>query len=599
MARRFTPPTHPLGDKLAPKIALLVKHVMNEHLRESGAHRSKLMTQAAIDFFKTITDERDEHMGDLLSMVLDHPDTHPAAEKMLKFIHSGKGELAGLLSSRMLGSVAASGLGSGLANILAPINQDLMLSKPYQIPDPATVAAFYTARLLAYGDAYELGKRSGLDDQYITPLIEASWSYPGLAQLLELLRRKLIEGKDVATALRRQSVPEDYIAGLIDLYQTPLSPEDLALTVLKGISTEGEAVKEAEESGINAERFKRMVLMIGEPPGPEQLGEAYRRKLINRQRFEHGIRQSRIRDEWIDVLLDLRFSPASPSDAIRGVVQNHLEHDKGKQIAEDGGLRPEDFDWLVETAGNPPGVMQMIDLWRRGKMSEGEVKQGIRESRVKNKYIDHVVNLKRVLPAERQIVSMVTHGAITEQEGAKLLHERGYDDVTVRGFIHSATSSQAVREKALGRAEVVELYYDHAISEARAVELLHGLGYTAATAKLVLSLADLRREKALRQAAMGPIRSSYIAQHIDETEAAAELTKLGLPHKQVDFAMALWKHDRESHRKVLTEAQIVAANVKGLFSDATAESRLMALGYTKGDARVLLDLEKTRTTPAP
>lgn len=599
MAKHYGSSDSMIGGKLAPRIALLVKHVMDQHLRESGHHRAKIGAQAGIEFFRTITDERDSHMADFIAKALQGSELTPEVRQLLHFIHKGKGELSALLTHSLVSSAVGTSIGSGLANILAPANQAIMYADPAQVLEPTAMAQLAAARIVSESYAAEISRMSGFPEEATNDLIEAARSYPPLGSLLELLRRGQISGEEVVLALRRAGIPEQYIGPMMTLKDNVLDPEQLALMVLKGIKTPAEGAAEASHSGVDASRFESIILATGEPPGLEQMMEAYRRKLIDGSRFEKAVRQSRVRDEWTDVLLALRFQPASPADAIRGAVQGHLSPEQAKVIAEDGSLRGEDFGWMLETAGNPPGPMTMIELWRRGDATQAQVEQAIREGRTKNKYIPNLINLKRVLPPQRTVVTMLSHGAITEADAARLLHEHGYDDTTVKGYILAATSGQSLREKNLARGEITELYYDHAIDNATALRYLKVLGYTDTTAKIVLAMADLKRERAIQQAAMSPIRSAYIGRHIDAAEARTRLDGVGVPAQQRDFALRLWAVDREAHTKQLTEAQIVKANTQGLIDDAQAEDRLLTLGYNHGDARLLLDMEKGRTTPAP
>ena len=599
MPRRPGAAHQTLGGKLGPRLAVVVNDAITHHLRQSAHHRAKIGAQAGVEFWKTVSAERDAHWGPLLEKLLAH-DGHPEEFKQaMNFIRHGQGEGAAMAA---LSVVQAAGTQSAMAVLnawMAPTIHYLMRAHANFLFDFQTAATLAAHGIISIDQAVSESAGGGYNAEHAEAMIEANAAYPDMTTGLELFRRGKIGRDEFLFWMKRGGIPSDVALQLLELWEIQLTPEELGLMVLKGIKTEGEVEAEAHRSGVTPERLKNLILAMGEPLGLQELQEAYRRGFINEHRLEHGVRQSRVRDEWMDVVLKLRYAPASVADAVRGVVQNHIPMDKGKSIAQQNGLEPGEFEWLYETAGNPPGVMQMIDLWRRGVLNEDQVKQGIRESRVKDKYVDHVVALKRVIPPERQVVSMITHGGLSEAEGAKLLHERGYDQSVVEGFVKSATSSQVVREKSLARAEVQELYYDLAIDEAEALRLLRLLGYTEHNATLVLRIVELKREKTLRQAAMSPIRTQYIDRHIDRTEASVALDQIGIPHQQRDFALALWTHDREAKRKMLTEAQISKANEIGLLSDPDAESRLEALGYTHTDARLLLDLQKHRTTPAP
>ncbi len=599
MARNFTAAGRPLGDRLAPKIALLTRHVLREHLKESAHDRARIGTQAALDFFKTLEHERNVHLADLLELWTGHERTHPAAEKALAFIHRGKGELSELLATHAVGGAVGTSLASGLANILAPVNQAIMLADPAQVLPPETMAVLAAAGIVTQDYAEHIGKMSGIPNEGTRWLIQQARQYPSMGQLLGLYHRQLIDHGQLELALTRAGIPPDWHAAIIASGQELLAPADLALQVLKGIRTEQEAQPEAHAQGLSSERLRLLVEQTGEPIGLEQLQEAYRRGYIDERRLEHGIRQSRVRNEWTDVILKLRFAPASPSDALKAVIQGHLSSEEGKRISAENGLDPRDWEWLRETEGEPPGPMQMITLLRRHKVSQAFVEQAIRESRVKNKYIPHLIELRRAIPSLFQINNMLKAGSISEAEGARLLHESGYQTDVVKGLVHAAVHGAAAKDKALAKAEVEELYYDHAITREQALEHLKLLGLHGHNAELALSIVDLRREKTLRQAAMSPIRTEYVARRIDGEDAKRKLLSLGIPHAQVELSVRLWQVDREAHTKLLSEAQIVKANKEGLLSDDGAETRLMALGYHHDDARLLLNMEKGRRHPAP
>src|SRR5439155_22359841 len=153
------------------------------------------------------------------------------------------------------------------------------------------------------------------------------------------------------------------------------------LGVLKGVISHDAAVHEAAKTGLDAGDMSFIEDIIGEPIGLQELLFAFRRGFINTERLVHGIRQSRIRNEWVDVIEKLRYVPISASEAVTATVQNHLDQNTAKRLVSENGIDPQWFDVMYETEGNPPGPGQMLDLLNRGQMSVADVKQGLRESR--------------------------------------------------------------------------------------------------------------------------------------------------------------------------------------------------------------------------
>lgn len=588
-----------LGGKLGPRLAELVNKGMEDHLRATALHRVRLHAEGLNEFFRGMTREKRQHISPLTGLYLGHDTTPPEVEKLLRFITHGQGEASEILNMLGVGSAVGTSITAGLANYLAPINQRMIASEPYGLLDPATIASAIVRRIDYGEDPYDEANRGGISTERLGGLVKLAEQFPGVAELLEMLRRGLIDAGEMQHALYRNGITGEFIPKLIELRREHLSPADAALASLRTIISEEEGAEIAAVSGIDAHDFSIMVKNTGEPPGLMQLLEAYRRGFIDDTRLRKGISQSRVRNEWADVVEKLRFTPASAADAIAGLVQGHLPEDEAKQIAQWNGLRPEDFSWLHATYGNPASNLQMLQLWNRGVVTEQQVEEAIREGRTKNKYIPAIKELRVRLPEARQVIKMIGTGAVTQQRGAELLHHEGYQPDVVEALIHSATSGQVVKEKELAVTQVAELYHDKAITEDVALQYLAVLGYHPSNAKLTLAIMDLKRERTLQEGAIKAIRPAYVNGHISKEEASIELDKLKVPPEQREYYLELWAIERASIKKRLTEAQVVKANEAGLIPDSDAEKRLEALGYNHEDARILLDLQKHRTTPAP
>jgi hypothetical protein len=572
---------------------------MGEHLYRTAAYRARIHAEGLNEFFRGMSREKRQHTSPLLELYLKSGEIPPELEKALEFIAHGQGELAEVLNSLGIGGAISGSILSGISNYLAPINQRLIATDPNSLLDAATLASLVQRGWIGEEEAHAEAQRGGMNDNRFRLLHRLAENYPSLGETLELWRRGLISEGDAAEYLERNAVSGEQISLLLNLKREHIGVPDAALAVLRGHLTEAEGEAIAAFSGVTPEDFKTIIYNTGEPPGLMQMLEGLRRGFISDSELQKGIRQSRVRDEWIPLVEKLRFSPASPADAVNAVVQGHLPEDTAKQIAEWGGLRPEDFGWLVENAGNPMSNMQAIELWNRGVISQQRVEEAIREGRTKDKYIPNMLNLRVKIPPPFEVVKMVSTGGVSPSRGAELLHHSGYESDVVTGLVHAATSEQATKAKALAQSQVEELYEELAISEAEALQHLRVLGVSEANGRLILKVADLKRERKLNDAAMTPIKTQYTARHIDEVEASTYLDKLGVPSGQRDLYLSLWTIERASKREVLTPAQVVSANRLGLIPDAAAEQRLVDHGYSLEDARILLDSEKGRTVPAP
>lgn len=579
---------HTLGAKLGPRIADLVGRAMTQQLRESAGVRAKIEAQGQHEFWKDIAAERDAHLSPLYDLLTGHPDTHPAAERMLAFMSTHRGELAGMLTERTLGSAAAIGIGSGLGAILAPVNQRILeelQTLPLGVSDAVQLGV---AGIWDEAAARTEAARNGINTQRYEGLRDAAFTWPGLPEVIDLWRRGRITEAQAAEALQRAGLDHDWCMQLLALKRQPILPADAALMVLRGIIDQGEGHVIAGESGYTPADFDRLVLATGEPPGPESLMEALRRGFIDPERFAHGIRQSRIRNEWIGLMEQLRFEPMATADAVEAVVRNYITPAEGESIALQNGLEARDWSTLLLAHGRPPGLGQMQQLLNRGLVSQEQVDQAVRESDIKNKYVPMVRGLRWRIPSERLIVTMVQHNGISTERAHELLQKDGYEPDVAGAIIKTGAAQRTGGHKELALSTVLDLYEAHAIDQAQAEAHLKALGYPAEDVPLLLAHAELKRELRWREAAIGSIRSGFIGHHITETEAAALLSAAGIPSEQVSHLTRLWVIERQAHRKSLTEAQIIHSMRQGHLNAGEAQSRLEGQGYGPNDAAFLI-----------
>lgn len=580
-------PPH-LGAKLGPRLAELMAKGATQHLQSSADVRARVHKAGLDAFWHGVGREYRQAFGAHLAELANHPDTHPSVKPLLSFVARQPGEGAALLGTLWYGTGLGQTFGAILSNLLAPVIHSDLASNPNALL-PADLAAQLNAKgIMNLLDSSSEARGQAVAGWRFERMVDNATTYPDLVTGLELMRRRVADLDQVHLWLKRQGYPDDVIPLLAQLFTVPIAPAELADMTLRGIISQDEGRAAARESGVPPADFDLMALAVGEPPGPEQLSEMLRRAIIDRPAFDRGIRESRVRNEWTEPIYRASFQPMSTADAVSGVVQGHLTDAQGQAIAHLNGLEPEYWAPLVETAGEPIARGEALELLNRGEMTQTEVEQAVRESRVKNKYIPDILKLRRRLPPERSIVSMLAHSAITHEHAAQLLAEQGFDPQDAAALIKAGTAQRTTSTKHLAVGVIVELYAERALTQEQALEHLTALGYTAADARLELTVGELRREHAWRQTAAGRIGTDYVNRLIDKQVAVQFLDRIGLVPTQRDEYLTLWDLERSARVRRLTEAQIIAGAKHGALSGPDAKARLEAMGYDPVDADVLL-----------
>lgn len=576
-----------LGNKFAAKLA---GHVVNATIaakvKSQTVHRGVGAT-ILDDFFRLTGSELANTMGPTFAALATHPATAEQMRPLLHFLSRGSGQMASFIGGSITGSVMSGGIGDLITNLMAPSVHEIIALNPQNILSPTDSAAALARGIDIGQDPTREAAMSGISADRFSALVALNRPRPGPADIIDLLNRGWIDDPAARTLLKQLGYsPEDAGFLLENRLKVP-SPADLADAVVRGVNSYADAVKWAAWSGVDADDFKRMVDITGEPPGITDLLFLHRRGKIDTARLHRGIAQSRVKTEWTDAIEALSSQPMSTADAVEAAVQGHLSLAESKTIAEQNGLQPDHWQVLYDTAGNPPGVQEMVSMWHRGVLTEAQLRQGIAESRLKNKYIDVVIQGSETLPPERSVISLLTQGAITDATASRLLFSHGYAPDIVAALLSEGHKTKTQKQRDLTASQVVALYEDSAISNAQATSMLSDLGYDAEMAAWEIVLADARKLATYQKAAISKVRSAYVARRIDENTAATTLDQLHVPPDQRDQLLALWNLERDVSTKELTLAQLESAAKKGIIDQQTFHDKVRGLGYSEQDTAII------------
>lgn len=490
----------------------------------------------------------------------------------------GMGYLLGYLGWQLLGPV------------MLPVIHEVNANTTNQIYDPQTAAQLVARGIISPDQGRSESSGGGLDVPHFNALADSQKIWPQLTDLLELRRRDLITDDDVNVALTRGGTPEPWLAALRDLTRRLLSPADLALAFLRTDIDESTLRGYQAQLGVSDADMDVLIGNTGEPPAAQELLFAYRRGFIDKDRLERGIRQSRIRNEWLDVVEKLRYQPMSTADAIDAAVQGHLTHEQSQAKTQQDGLEPDDWQVLYETAGEPIARGEALQLMNRGEMTQAQVEQAIRESHVKDKYIPFILDLRRRMADYFALKPIATTGSRDHAWLVNYLMDLGYVHDDADALASSWTTQKTATAKALTEAQVLDLYKGQQIDEQTATSMLGKLGYSAAEAALLERVQDAQRAAAEQTKAITATRTLYLAHRASRPQASSELDRLGVPAAARDTLLHDWDVERAGVVRTLTASEVRDAFKYGILSPDAAGKRLEQLGYSQDDARILLEI---------
>lgn len=473
--------------------------------------------------------------------------------------------------------------------VLEPLNHAVAALVQTELFDAQTAAQMVSMGIMPLEAGASEAAGDNFDGTHFNMMIDAAGNRPSFDVAAEMLRRGLIQQSDFATALARHNIPQYWWDAYQGLVRILLSPADLALANLRGTLPLDEATAYAAQLGLLETDFQTLIANTGEPPGTEMMMEALRRGFIDQPTFERAVLQSRVRDEWIPTLLQLQFTPMSTADAVRAVVENYLTSDQGLAIATQNGLEPEHWPYMVESWGRPLAHEQMRSLVNQGVATRDEFDQAMRESDLKDKYIDQAFAVGRRLVPERLTITMLQHGVINDATAFTMLSELGYTDDDIASLVNLGMSEHATTHKALTKADIITMYEDSLIPRDQAVTRLEALGYSTADANDEIDLADAKAHAAAIRTVKAGIEASLKAHHTTSDQAIIDLTNAGIDHAQASNLVDQWLEQRGTPTRGLTEAQVIRLAEHTIITPQDALTRLTALGLIQADAKLLLE----------
>lgn len=459
-----------------------------------------------------------------------------------------------------------------------------------QILDPVMAADMVNRGIISddFGKSQAAG--GGFNKDHFSWIRQASANYPAIAQMLAMWNRGYITEANVDKLLTLNGVPVEWQPQIKDMQRELLTPADLALAALRQSITVDEAAAGAAKWGLNADDFNTLMLNTGEPPGTMQLLEAFRRGFIDKPTLAEGIRQSRVRDQWIPTLEKLRYAPMSTAEAANAVVRGYLPQSEGAKVAQDNGLEPDHWQYVLESNGRPPSHEQLASLWLRGKIDLEQFKQGIRESDIKDKYIPEVVDLSvRLLPLF-EARTLLNAGEITGKTFASQLLAQGYEKSVVDEILKAAGTGKKATAKHLTSVDYTDLYDAGILDRKQTLDGLVSIGYTEADAEQIVTVAEVKAEAKLQSVLITNVRNQFDRFKLTDKEAEAELGLLGLLPKQGQKLVAEWSVVRPQGTRTLTESQTLKALKDGAIKPDDALQRLRGLGLDEVDALLLMEV---------
>jgi hypothetical protein len=586
------------GDKLGARLSRLTlshtiaarKALAPIEAKISAAAAQQLIDRAGAEF-ATLTQPI------VHSLIEGHAsDMHPDMLRYLERASSGEHQWEAI--SGNLSMSATSALSSVLSNYLFPATSVLNAVFRNLPVDAQTGAQAVAAGLASYGAGDSNAAVWGTTSDAFGIMYKLSQSIPGGAQLFDLRNRGLISEQELINWLTRAAIPPELVAQIAALRTQLLAPADAALAVLRSNMSQAEGYAVAAANGLTNADFDILIGNTGEPLALEEMLLLWRWGKMDTATLEAGIKQSRVRDEWIPYAKELGIVPPSDAEIINAVIRGQISDAEAQSRWKIAGGDPTWYETAKTSAANPPSPTELAQMARRGLIpwtgtgpNVVSFQQGIYEGDTKDKWEPILRANTTYYPPPREIATLVKEGGMTQDEAIKLWTMAGLTPELAHEYWLAAHYTRTTKIHELAQGEIVKLYSDRAIGRDEAMSMLESVNWTKTDANWLLDISDLSLERSLLEKAISKISALYIAYKITKQTASSALAALDIPASQVTVQLKTWDLERGANIKVLTASEITDAWYYELMSPQEAQNALESIGYTAYDAWLLLNIK--------
>jgi hypothetical protein len=418
--------------------------------------------------------------------------------------------------------------------------------------------------------------------------VELGGLEPQWTAALEGLKHELLEPGALATAIHRGIIA----GGGLLIREPPLGEGNVPHVPQSDL----DPLHEAAGHGITPERLRVLVGNTGLPLSLGQMLELLNRHVVTEDDVRRSVAQSNVRNEYMDVALELRRRLLTPSQYVEARLRGWIDDAAMHAGAAMTGMTSEDADLLAKLSGRPLSWRQVFIGLRRGGRYDGPTGdidpaflKALQESNVRPEWYDLAWSQRFTYPSAFVLRGMATAGDLTAAEVETILLYQGWEPELARKVTARWAGSTEGAGKAETKAELADEFEGGYLTEQ---EYRHGLGllgYTGTVQDLLVSLGNARRIKRWREKVIDAIGAAYLAFKIDDATASSELAEVSVTGEAASLLIALWGKQRRDTIRSLTPAEVKKAYKKGLIDRATATEALEHLHYTPADAATLLD----------
>lgn len=421
--------------------------------------------------------------------------------------------------------------------------------------------------------------------------------------LLELLRRGLLDDKYFADQLARTGLDTEAINNLKNLIRNLLNPADITSGFYRGTLDPEKAKKAFQDIGYNDTDAGTLIDNASQLIDVERVLDAMLRGEITDTETSTRLKSIGYKDDSIALLKKLALYIPPVEDLITMSVREVFSPDIASKFGQFEDF-PDDFKRYAQMKGvseewaqrywaahwRLPSAEMGYEMLHRNVIDGEELNMLLRALDIMPFWRDKMVKISYRPYTRVDVRRMHKVGVLEEEDVERAYLDIGYDKEKAEKMKDFTIAYNEGKEKTLHKGELTKLYLEHVIKRDDYVKELIGLGIAKKSAGYIADLADIQIEKKVLNEQIRSIGILYVEGLVSESDAHKNLGALGQSTEQILRLFDIWNAKKASKYKHLSIEQLDKLLKSDLIELQDYLARVQILGYSAKDAELLSKL---------
>ena len=355
-----------------------------------------------------------------------------------------------------------------------------------------------------------------------------------------------------------------------------LDPSTAAGAFQRGHISEDFSRGDAAKGGMNGDRWKALRDLQTSYPAPAEVVEMLNRELISADVARELLHHNGFNEREANLVLGLRHYLPTLADLSAMINRDIIGDDTGELLARRNGATKEDWERWKELGGEPLGVMELSEAYRRGFIDKARFNRGVVQGPIRKEWFDVLEKLQFRRMSVVDAADAVNQGHMSEAEGKSVAHDSGLEPKDFETLLKTAGMPPGLEFAidALNRGEITEAQFRTMFLESR-------------IKNIYLPLMLKMRTRLIPQETA---RLLYRNGVYTEAQTLKTLMAHGFTLDDAKSLMALERTRTDDTTRELTRSQIVDMYEERMITADDCVSMLRDLGYTEDDSRAMVEL---------